>query len=830
MLRPTLFSLALAMACHSQVIFQQDFEAAKIGTDLPGGVKDNSGWAGVRPTLEVADTGQPGRGKALEVQVPGFCQVALGNLSVKKSTTYRVQISLRALGDSPVTVYARRGPSPYTKLFGRDMVAHENWQDITFLAQCALDEPRTVLLLLCRANTTLWIDKFKIEEVDEKPQPQPPPLLGNLFHNSGFELGMEGWMKRGVVEVDTSVSHSGKASARMGPKGHLCTPWYPVGIGQVYTLSGWFRAEGGAAEPGISVSDWCHKEGGKTHRQVRLKLKPGIWQRLTMQWTVPFPSGISSETTRFYVNIYGRPPEGTTIWVDDLMFSYGPVTDYQPRRPSELAISSSAPYSAYTVEEPVTLQVKASGAVKTRTVQLVRLDEYDQVAGQTQVTLTDAETVVKLGTLPPGFWRFVTRSGLKADAVAEGELLVSVGPVMPDVPLEKWLVGSHIPSSERAVAACYKLGMRWNRLHDTGKEAKWSVVEPKQGEWNFRDDTITAKLVPGGALLANLDDLPAWVFGKKTRRSARIMSHPTGDTTHWENYIRQMVGHWKGQIHHWEVMNEPNLSRAKALPGFTPGSFYAHMLKAAHRAIKAADPNATVVGIGGCQVLGRSKWLEEIFAAGGLEACDAVAYHGYGTASWSTTTTPERLIERVGEWRALMRKYGRELPIWDTETGIQLAGSSRKFHIPGDTPPDIGAHLMPKAIATARAAGTQRLFFYSAHELTHAGSLGLNFILDFNNQMKAVGVPIAVAASLLEGTDFIEFTRPVPDAIQMTFSRGKQHIAVIWAGQGKHAIPRPFPADQGHRLVNCWGRDVGAAKDAVTATTEPIYVLSRGAE
>jgi len=820
----------LACACPAQVIFQQDFEAAKVGTELPGGVKDNSGWAGVTPTLEIADTGQPGRGKALEVQVPGFCQIALGNLSVKKSTTYRVQISLRALGDSPVTVYARRGPSPYTKLFGRDMVAHENWQDITFLAQCAIDEPRTVLLLLCRANTTLTIDKFKIEEVDEEPQPQPPPLLGNLFHNSGFELGMEGWMKRGVVEVDTSVSHSGKASARMGEKGNLCTPWYPVGIGQVYTLSGWFRSEGGPAEPSISVSDWCHKEGGKTHKRGNLKLKPGTWQRLTMQWTVPFPSGISSETARFYVSIHNGAPAGSTVWADDFMFSYGPATPYLPRRPLELAVTSDAPYSTYTVDESVTLRVKSVGAAKPGTVQLVRLDEYDKIAAQTPVLLAGPETEVELGKLPSGFWRFVTRSGAKPAEVAEGELLVSVGPVMPDVPLEKWLVGSHIPGTERAVAACYKLGMRWNRLHDTGKEAKWSVVERKQGEWSFQDDTIAAKLAPGGAILANMDDLPSWVYGKETRRPARIMSHPTADTTHWENYIRQTVTHWKGQIHHWEIMNEPNLSRADALPGFTPGSFYAHMLKAAYRAIKTADPNATVVGIGGCQVLGRNQWLEEIFAAGGLEACDAVAYHGYGTASWSTTTTPERLIERVGEWRALMRKYGRELPIWDTETGIQLAGSSRKFHIPGDTPPDIGAHLMPKAIATARAAGVQHLFFYSAHELTHAGSLGLNFILDFNNQMKSVGVPIAVAASLLEGTDFIAFTRPVPEVVQMTYSRGTQHIAVIWAGQGQHATPRPFPTDQDHRLVNCWGRDIGPAKESVQATTEPVYVLSRTAQ
>ena len=820
----------LACACPAQVIFQQDFEAAKVGTELPGGVKDNSGWAGVTPTLEIADTGQPGRGKALEVQVPGFCQIALGNLSVKKSTTYRVQISLRALGDSPVTVYARRGPSPYTKLFGRDMVAHENWQDITFLAQCAIDEPRTVLLLLCRANTTLTIDKFKIEEVDEEPQPQPPPLLGNLFHNSGFELGMEGWMKRGVVEVDTSVSHSGKASARMGEKGNLCTPWYPVGIGQVYTLSGWFRSEGGPAEPSISVSDWCHKEGGKTHKRGNLKLKPGTWQRLTMQWTVPFPSGISSETARFYVSIHNGAPAGSTVWADDFMFSYGPATPYLPRRPLELAVTSDAPYSTYTVDESVTLRIKASGPIIPAAVQLVRLDENDHIAAEMPVQLTGPNTLANLGRLPPGFWRFVTRSGVDKSKVAEGELLVSVAPAMPKLPVEKWRIGSHIPGNTRAVTACNKLGMRWNRLHDTGTEAKWDVVEPAKGQWRFKDEQIATKLPPGAAILACLDRVPAWVTGRKGGRAPGAMDYPMADTGPWENYVRQTVSHWKGQIHHWEVMNEPNYFRGKPPVGDTPGAFYAHMLKATYRAVKAADPTATVVGIGGCQVLGRSKWLEEIFAAGGLEACDAVAYHGYGTASWSTTTTPERLIKRVEEWRALMRKYGRALPIWDTETGIQLAGASRKSHIPGDTPPGIGAHLMPKMIATARAAGVERLLLYSAHELTHAGSLGFNFIFDFNNQMKSAGVPVAVAASLLEGTGFIEFTRPVPDAIQMTFSRGTRRIAVVWAGQGQHAIPRPFPTDQDHRLVNCWGRDIGPAKDTVSATTEPVYVLSRTAQ
>jgi len=808
----------LVIAAHGQVLLDQDFNQAALGATLPAGITDNSGWAGATPELSIVETGRPDRGRALEIQIPGFVQLVLGRVPVKKGTGYRVELGIRALGQTPMVVYVRREGTPYTPLFGRDLTAHEAWQDIAFLAQSDADHDRGLLMLRCEGTTAIWIDHFRVVQTEAQPAVQPPPLTGNMVHNSGFELGLEGWFARGDWSVAFGLHGQG---AKLAGVGVLSTSWYPVGVGQVYSLAAMAKAEGGPCEVELSVSNWVHLGGGQTEARLKQTIQPGDWQPLETSWTVPFPAGVAAEHPAYYVNVRATVPDGASLTVDEVRFAAGEPADWSPRRPLEIAITDAAAYAVHTVDEPVTLDLLAAGPPPER-VDVLRYDEHDQLVATTPISLTRGRGRAELGKLPPGYWRLATGSGRAEEHVAEGELLVSVVPSMPDVPIDDWFLGCHVPGTPQALAAARRCGLRWNRLHDTGTEAKWPSVEPTQGQWTFDDASIQAKAADGSAILASLDRLPAWLSGT-AGKTPGAMDYPSLETTLWEQYIGRTVMHWRDTIHAWEVMNEPNYFRGTAPGGMTGPEFYAQLLKAAAKAIRAVDPDAIIVGLGGASIGGFGDWVQGIFAAGGLEACDVVAYHGYGTGSWTAAARPEALAEKTALWRSWMQEQGRVVPLWDTETGIEIRTSSRKYSLPQGAPPLAGATLMPKMIATARAAGVQRMFLYSAHELTHAGSLGLNFVFDFNNQMKAAGVPAAVAAAMLEGRACTGLDRPGDGVIRIRFEGRGERVDVVWtAGEDVRWRPERKP----QRVVSSWGREL-PVRDWMMVTGEAVYLVTQ---
>ena len=110
-------------------------------------------------------------------------------------------------------------------------------------------------------------------------------------------------------------------------------------------------------------------------------------------------------------------------------------------------------------------------------------------------------------------------------------------------------------------------------------------------------------------------------------------------------------------IRAWQVWNEPNLTRYWTRQPFAPS--YVRLLRAADRAIKAADPRARTVLAG----LPNESFaaLRSIYRAGGRGAFDVVALHPY-------TGKPRNVVKLVELARAEIRRArDRALPVWVTE-------------------------------------------------------------------------------------------------------------------------------------------------------------------
>jgi endo-1,4-beta-xylanase len=119
-------------------------------------------------------------------------------------------------------------------------------------------------------------------------------------------------------------------------------------------------------------------------------------------------------------------------------------------------------------------------------------------------------------------------------------------------------------------------------------EMKWQTVEPNRNQFNFgpADQIVSQARSRGMAVRGHTlvwhSQLAGWVSGLDTNnlRSAMV------------NHINQVMGHWRGQIHSWDVVNEAfeeNGSRRQSVFQQRLGNGY---MEEAFRAARAADGNA----------------------------------------------------------------------------------------------------------------------------------------------------------------------------------------------------------------------------------------------
>src|SRR5262249_12309575 len=122
----------------------------------------------------------------------------------------------------------------------------------------------------------------------------------------------------------------------------------------------------------------------------------------------------------------------------------------------------------------------------------------------------------------------------------------------------------------------------------------------------------------------------------------------------WQQFVFNMVSHYKPLVHTWEIWNEPS---------FQP-DFCAQMMKRACDAIEAADPTARIVGMGGLSLYNMQNIIasmEKLYPTWDWKAhLDILSTHQYAGG------TPEPFKANI------IDKYG--VQVWNTETGSWCQG------------------------------------------------------------------------------------------------------------------------------------------------------------
>jgi hypothetical protein len=225
----------------------------------------------------------------------------------------------------------------------------------------------------------------------------------------------------------------------------------------------------------------------------------------------------------------------------------------------------------------------------------------------------------------------------------------------------------------------------WDRLAGSGAESVrtafyWRQIQPTgpaDADFSAIDPVVLAAAARGEPVLPVLQGTPDWAALHPGDPAS-----PPRDPADFARLIGLLVTRYGPQgslwvqhpevrrqpIRSWQIWNEPNLTRYWNVAPWAPS--YVALLKAAHAALRSADPGAQTILAG----LPNESWtaLRAIYAAGGHGAFDVVALHPY-------TGQPKNVVRLIEFARREMRERGdARMPVWVTELSWPAAVGKTK--------------------------------------------------------------------------------------------------------------------------------------------------------
>lgn len=784
---------------------------AKVVGKVAKGWGDNSSWADVNVEYGV-ETANPHRGASaqrinLKRIGSGAVQFAQG-APFKKGRAYAWSVWLRGRPGTAVSLMLRKQGAPYTTYASSDVVLSPEWREFT--VEGAVSEDTDGLLILrLTAPADIVVDDAGLADLTDAAA-NAEPQRGNLVAGGSFEAGLpHGWSTRvgGAASPDVidprptvdDVAKDGKRSYRIdipaGGEVELRSPLVRPNVGRAHAASLWVKA---------SRDVYVHVELERTP----LRAGTGVgaeWKQLVLKGVMPY-----LRSTRFLLRAGTKEP--ATLWVDAVQVEEAaePSAIYSPRAPYEIVLRMNRPGSILHDGGEADLTVHPAPSDGAR-LKLRMVDVYGAVTDLPPLALPAAK--LPLPATPFGVFKLVAQ----LEGATPVELVWSRLPKPREIEPARSYFGLHMPIAPDYVALARASGHRWTRVHDTSMFTKWPVTETAPGTWRTFDGHVKAARDGGMAILGMLDGAPRWASTKAREGGYWGIWHlpdaPDAPKL-WENYVRTVVGHYKGSIDAWEVWNEP-WGDWWSGNGGTP-KLYAELLKIAYKTAKETNPRATIVGVDTYR--GHEAWHEGVLAEGTLDSFDAFSFHDYNDALYGG----ERSMARVqaDAFNAAQAKHGTPKPLWNTEGGA-LALASMAAPETGGMPLRAQMAQGVRYDVTMMAAGVRVFFFfYAAHADPPMGHP--EGALEWDRAIKPLLAGRAVLASLVDGAGTPKrLDAPAGVDLYEYPAREGTRVRVLWSHDGDaHAVP----VDPQARVLDVLGNPVRVG-ETLTATVDPVYVL-----
>jgi hypothetical protein len=233
-------------------------------------------------------------------------------------------------------------------------------------------------------------------------------------------------------------------------------------------------------------------------------------------------------------------------------------------------------------------------------------------------------------------------------------------------------------------------------------------TEADHPDWDHLDAMIARARRYGVQVLGLIRGTPIWLSSCPGRPASQATICAPRDPSAWGHLAGEVAAHARGEIDHWEIVNEPDASWA-----FTGSAEdYARMLSAAYESIKAAAPEDQVV-FGGVERPSDHAWIERVLATPGADAIHKFDIAAVHLRLRLRNTVPELAQWLIG-WRDLLARHGFHGLTWVTEHGypadprFQWDPAYRGTN--AGTGDDAQAALLDRTIPLLARAGASQIF------------------------------------------------------------------------------------------------------------------------
>jgi len=220
-------------------------------------------------------------------------------------------------------------------------------------------------------------------------------------------------------------------------------------------------------------------------------------------------------------------------------------------------------------------------------------------------------------------------------------------------------------------------GMAWIRV-----DAYWKNIEPTDNSyvWSTLDDAISKSIAAGLTPIVDIVTNPTWADADNTHCG------PLKDNQYLTDFVTDLVNRYKGapyNVKYWEIGNEVDHKYQISHDLYPWGGIgcwgdkvaeYVSFLRTAHDAIKAADPDATIllgaismIGNGGTGTEMNGDFVADVLAEGGGPYFDVISYHFYNGqeyADYSCADPPACTITGIVGKATIIRNWLADYPAY----------------------------------------------------------------------------------------------------------------------------------------------------------------------
>lgn len=334
---------------------------------------------------------------------------------------------------------------------------------------------------------------------------------------------------------------------------------------------------------------------------------------------------------------------------------------------------------------------------------------------------------------------------------------------------------------DRAARMGAAAGVKWSR-----EEMLWDRIEPRKGEfnWTYYDSLVATANRNGISIYALLHGWAGWTNPYT----------PEGIADYCR-FAAAVVEHYKHDIKHWEVWNEPNIFFWQG-----PREMYAELLKQAYAAIKQVDPTAHVLG---CSTAGIDQgFIQKTMELGA--PFDILTIHPYRRQLDDNGFLAD--LQKAAE--LTKKPDGAFREVWITEMGWTTCvphNSLRSDFLA--TTQRRQAELIARAYLDAIASGVAPNI--SWYDFRNDGTDPFNFehnmgIVTCDFQPKPAYRAYAVMTQLLKGSRAGRVLEVQPGVIAYEFTpAGGSRVVALWSISGDRTVS--LPADKPQTVTGLMG-------------------------